>query len=202
VRLAEEFGTSRTPIREALVRLEGEALVERHEAGGFFPRSPNLLGTPDLYEARAIIEREALLRERDGRQAHDPEALERLKADWEALAADAPETDPSFAEVDEEFHVRLAEAAGNPVLADLLRLLNERIRMVRAQDFLIPGRIRDTIEQHLALVQALLDGDVPSAARLLERHLGESRALVEERAREALARMLASSGASVQGLRR
>jgi DNA-binding GntR family transcriptional regulator len=48
VRLAEEFGTSRTPIREALVRLEGEALVERHEAGGFFPRSPNLLGTPDL----------------------------------------------------------------------------------------------------------------------------------------------------------
>ena len=56
VRLAEQFGASRTPVREALVRLDSEGLVVRRPEGGFYPRSPNLADIRDLYELRRLIE--------------------------------------------------------------------------------------------------------------------------------------------------
>jgi DNA-binding GntR family transcriptional regulator len=111
------------------------------------------------------------------------------------LRGDGPvELDPGFVLLDESFHVTLVEAAGNPVLADQLRQVNERIRIVRMQDFLNPGRIEDTVAEHLGLVEAVLRGDLRDAEERFTVHVGQSMAVVEERVAAAIARMAVTPG--------
>jgi DNA-binding GntR family transcriptional regulator len=141
-RLATALGVSRTPIREAFLRLYSEGLVSRHSDGGYVPVVPDVGHIRSLYEVRAGLELQAIRR-----GTHDLEVVEALIGAWQALADDEPEPAPSIVLVDESFHVGLAEAAGNPVLAEMLRQLNERIRTVRMVDFLTGDRITSTIQE-------------------------------------------------------
>jgi len=194
-RLALGAGVSRTPVREALVRLHAEGLVDRHPEGGYCPAAPDLMAIHDLYEVRMALEVAALRRPVDRGVPHDPAALRSLRAEWEDLAETRPNPDPSFVLMDEEFHVRLAAASGNSALANHLRLVNERIRIVRMHDFLSAERVERTITQHLGILEAAIDGDITKAVRRFRRHLGESMAVVEDRAARALARMAVGEGA-------
>lgn len=188
-RLASLVGVSRTPVREALLRLHAEGLVDRHPEGGYCPTAPDLAAIHDLYEVRMALEVAALRRPVERGTNHDLEAVKDLRSEWRALAGATPEPDPSFVLLDEEFHVRLAAASGNGALADHLRVVNERIRIVRMHDFLTPERVEQTVTQHLGILDAVLAGDVAQAVRRFRRHLGESMAVVEDRAARALARV-------------
>jgi DNA-binding GntR family transcriptional regulator len=190
VSLAERLGTSRTPVREALMRLESEGLVARRPQGGFYPRSPNLVGIRDLYELRRILELAALARPRQRGEHHDEIALRSLHDDWAELASNPPDPDHGLVVVDERFHLRLAEAAGNPAIAEQLQVVNDRIRVVRMQNFVHRERIAVTIAQHLAILEALLDGDSKTAAALMGAHLDEAMAQAAERAARAIERMM------------
>jgi DNA-binding GntR family transcriptional regulator len=188
--LAAELGVSRTPVHEALTRLHAERLVDRHPQGGFFPCAPDLAEVRDLYEVRRALEMEAVNRPTHSGEPHDREELLALRDDWQVLEPPADDgSDPEFVLLDEEFHVRLAHAAGNHALAEMLMQVNERIRPVRTQDFLTAERITLTIEQHLGVIGALLADDVKLAHRLLTSHIGESMAVVEQRVAVAFARM-------------
>lgn len=191
-RLAAELGVSRTPIREALSRLHSEGLVERLSDGGYGPSLVDLHLVRELYEIRFALERCAIRRPNDGGPTHDLEAIEALRSDWIELEVPASESevDTDFVLLDEDFHERVAGAAGNRVLVEQLHKVNERIRIVRMQDFLTLDRIAQTIEQHLAILDPLVDGDLAEAEVRLTGHFGESLAIVEERAALALARML------------
>jgi DNA-binding GntR family transcriptional regulator len=189
-RLATMLAVSRTPVRQALVRLHAERLVERLADGGYIPAAPNLVEVRQLYEVRRALELSALARPAESGERHDVAVLEPLRDDWRALANDVPEPDPSFVLHDESFHVRLAEASGNTSLAGVLAIVNERIRIVRMHDFLTSERVHRTISQHLDIVEAILGGDLDAAHRRFTMHLGESIAVVEERATRALARMM------------
>jgi len=189
-RLAGLIGVSRTPVREALSRLHVEGFVERLPDGGFCPSAPDLNRIHQLYEVRIGLERLALRRPALTGEPHDLEQLEALRADWLSLLEPPYDTDPSFVLLDEDFHVRLAASSGNGALAEHLQTINERIRVVRVHDFLSPERVERTIEQHLGIVEALILGDLDETERRLDRHFGESLAVVEERAAKALARMI------------
>jgi DNA-binding GntR family transcriptional regulator len=204
-RLAALLGVSRTPVREALLRLAVEGLVERLPEGGWCPTAPDVAVVHDLYEIRLGLELMALRRPATafgprrpatafGPRAHDPAVLEPLRDDWRELAQLEPEPDPGFVLLDEDFHVRLAAASGNQALADLLGSVNERIRTVRMHDFLTAERVRRTVAQHLEIVESVLAGDLPLAVDRLGSHLGESMAVVEDRATSALARMASGKG--------
>lgn len=191
-RLAEELQVSRTPIREALSRLHSEGLVERLADGGFGPTLINLHLILELYEIRFALECRAIHRTTDGRPAHDLDAVAALRGDWADMdepAADA-EVDGDFVLLDEDFHERLAGAAGNRALVDHLHKVNERIRIVRMQDFLTAERVGLTIRQHTSILDAVLDGDLAAAESRLTGHFDESLAVVEERAALTIARML------------
>lgn len=195
VRLGEEklaalAGVSRTPVREALLRLSAEGLVTRWSDGGFRPVAPDVSMMRHTYEARALLERASLLLPASHGTTHDRAVLEELLVDWTELAAEGVhEPDPGFVAHDEAFHLGLAEAAGNPVVVDLLRQVNDRIRLVRMQDFIVPGRIDATIEEHLGILEALL-GDAPERAEVLfTDHIGTSIAVVEDRVARAITRM-------------
>jgi DNA-binding GntR family transcriptional regulator len=214
-RLAALVGVSRTPVREALMRLHAEGFVRRGADGGYVPVAPDVTLMRHLYEVRIGLEIQALHRPARHGTRHDPAVLEALRDEWRALLDDGAgtgggdgidgadgtgtggggataEPNPGFVLLDEAFHITLAEAAGNPVLADQLRLVSERIRIVRMQDFLDPGRIEATVAEHLGLVEAVLVGDLNEAEERFTVHVGRSMAVVEERVAVAIARMAAT----------
>lgn len=190
VKLAEQFRASRTPVREALMRLESEGLVHRRPEGGFYPSSPNLADIRDLYELRRIIELGTLGRAVELGVKPDGEMVTGLRDEWAAMLTTTPEPEPDFVLLDEDFHIGLAAASGNDAVARHLHLVNERIRVVRMQDFLDVERITSTITQHLAILDALMAGDDERALKLLASHLDEARQQATIRATAAVERMM------------
>lgn len=190
VALAELLDVSRTPVREALTRLHAEGLVVRLPEGGFSPTAPDLHTVRELYEVRRGLELTALHAD-DG---HDHAKLEVLLDDWRTLGrtVEPGHFGADFVLHDEDFHIRLAESAGNQSLADLLGHVNQRIRFVRMHDFLTGDRVQRTIKEHVGIVEALLTGDRTLTEARLLRHLGVSRRVVERRAAMALSRMVAN----------
>jgi DNA-binding GntR family transcriptional regulator len=185
-RLGRAVGVSRTPVREALLRLHAEGLVTRHPGGGYAPTVPNIARISELYEVRGALERSGLARPRRTGIAHDANVLASLRDEWQALAAAAPEPNPGFVEHDERFHVRLAEASGNQELALLLTRVNDRIRMVRMRDFLTADRITATVDEHLGLLDLVITGDLDGALAAYDDHLQASFDVVAERVASAL----------------
>jgi DNA-binding GntR family transcriptional regulator len=196
VRLGEEriaalLDVSRTPVREALVRLFAEGFVTRSSDGGYSPIAPVVTDMRYLYEVRAALELESLRRPVRSGSVHERGLLEALRDDWRSLAtSDADHVGPEFVLLDESFHSTLSEAAGNPIATDYLRQVNERIRLVRMHDFLTLDRVQDTIAQHIGIVEAVLLGDIDEAERRFVMHLEESAAVVEDRVTRTVARMV------------
>jgi len=194
-RLAALLGVSRTPVREALVRLHADGLVERGPDGGYLVAQPDLRDLRDLYELRVTLELRGISRAMEpGVRGHDPAILEPLRDQWRAMRDDQPEPDPQFVLVDEDFHVTMSRASGNEVLTSTLASVNARIRQVRMYDFLTADRITLTILQHLEIVEAVLAGRLDEALTAMRRHVGESMDVVERRAAHAITQMALNRG--------
>lgn len=187
--LADILGVSRTPVREALVRLHVDRLVVRSPGGGYYVAELDLERLRDLYELRITLELRGLTRSLEGFGDLDVAVLEPLRDQWRGLRADLPAPDAMFVEVDESFHVALSRATGNHVLTQMLETVNDRIRPVRMHDFLTEDRIEATVSEHLGIVAALLDRDVPRALDRMRAHVGESMSVVEGRAAAAITTM-------------
>lgn len=194
-RVAAKLSMSRTPVREALLRLFAERFVERHPEGGYRISHPTAKTMNELYDVRKALELFAAgataAAVASGSTTTTAE-LEDLRDEWAALEGDAPDHDPDFVAVDEDFHRRIAVASGNGELVATLDRVCERIRPVRTHDFTMSGRIDETIAQHVAIAEALLEGS-PEAATLLERHIKESQMFVELAVGRVLERMLTLS---------
>jgi DNA-binding GntR family transcriptional regulator len=194
-RLANTLGVSRTPVREALLRLSTEGLVAKFE-GGYFVVLPDLTQLRDLYDLRITLEVRGLTRVLGAGSKHDSHLLEPLRDAWLAMADHQPEPDPMFVTVDESFHVTLLRSTGNEVLTDSLEQVNARIRAVRMYDFLTERRIEQTISEHLGIVELVLLDKVEEALRSLQIHVGESMEVVERRAARAIMQMALKQSAS------
>lgn len=190
-RLAERMDMSRTPVREALLRLHAEHFLDRHPEGGFRATTPSAQTMRELYEVRRALELFAL--HRAGAEERDWALLAELQEEWQALDVGDERPDAEFVHLDEDFHRRLAESAGNAQLAEELRRLNERIRPVRSHDFITPGRIGATVEQHLGILDAVIGRRMSEAEARLDRHISESQAVVERAVANVLGRMLSVS---------
>jgi DNA-binding GntR family transcriptional regulator len=184
--VAEQLSVSRTPVREAFVRLHADRLLSRYEDGGYYVAEIDLLDLRDLYELRLTLELRGVQRASTDGVEHDRVALAALRDEWLAIGARPPEPAGSFIELDEAFHVALLTSSGNYALTDTLVAVNARIRSVRIYDFLTTDRILTSIEEHLSIVGALLDGDVDLATGRLREHIGASLNIVEQRAMDAM----------------
>jgi DNA-binding GntR family transcriptional regulator len=196
VRLAKRYGVSRTPVREALARLLADGLVERAADGaGFHVTVPDLTGLRDLYELRVTLELRGVARAiEDPSVRHDPAVLAAELDRWYALRERPPAPDPTFVVRDEEFHAALSRASGNPALTEALVAVNQRIRRVRMYDFLTADRVETTITEHIEIMELVRDGRLDEGYRALHAHVGDSLAVVMERARDALTQMALHSG--------
>ncbi len=195
--LAAEFQTSRTPVREALRRLEGDGHIVRDRGGGMCPAAPSVKSMRELYEVRLALEE---LCARRAASTGDRARIEAIEEDWEVLQAAWNDTSvvprgPDFVYADEGFHRALAAASGNDVAESLLGDLNERIRVLRIYDFTTDDRIGATIAEHLEIIRCVLARDADAAAAFMRAHVQRSALVVRERVGSALARMFEQPGA-------
>jgi DNA-binding GntR family transcriptional regulator len=189
--LAAEFGVSRTPVRDALRRLEQEGFLEDTEGWtGYRVRKPDLPRIEELYEVRLSLEQAAV--RRLATEPVDPEIDELLKA-WQPLKGPSPAPDPDMVHADEAFHETLARLAGNKTLYTMLCSIDEHIRVIRTNDFLTPKRISQTYRQHRGILLAVRKGDPELAVARLSAHIQESQTFVRDAAARALTRILAST---------
>ena len=187
--LAAEFGVSRTPVRDALRRLEQEGFLEDTEGWtGYRVRKPDLPRMEELYEVRLSLEQAAV--RRLAAAPVDPEIDELLKA-WQQPKGTALVPDPDMVHADEAFHETLARLAGNQTLYTMLCSIDEHIRIIRTNDFLTPKRISQTYRQHRGILLAVRKGDPDLAVERLSAHIKESQSFVREAAARALTRILA-----------
>jgi DNA-binding GntR family transcriptional regulator len=198
--IATEFRTSRTPVREALRRLEGDGHLTRDPSGGMRPRVPSVRAMRNLYDVRLAIEDLVVRR---AASSGDQGMLEALDQEWRGLDAKRrggwlKTQGTAFVYQDESFHQRLAEATGNEVAAETLRSIGERIRILRIHDFTSEERIGATIEEHLEIVRAVLAGEGDVAAGFMRAHIQRSANAVRERIGETLARMFEDDGAGYE----
>ena len=175
--LAERLRISRTPLRDALYRLEREGYLAVAFRSGWSVRPFDFARFDDLYDLRTILECAAVERLCQNAQPID---LTGLEADW-LVAPAAREHDPiPMAELDERFHAEIVAAAGNGEVASIHRHATERIRIIRRLDFLTPARIAATYEEHAAILRAVLRRRSSEACMLLRAHIEESKTEVRK----------------------
>ena len=180
--LAERYGVSRTPVREALRVLARESLLTYVPRTGYIVASVDLAAMDDLYTVRVAIEEEVAAQ----LVARAPAAaLRELLAFWEDEAECGGASDVNLVFADEGFHEALATASGSAVFPELLRNINLRLHALRIRDFDEAVRVRRTHHQHAAILRGLLAGDARLARALLRAHIWESHQFVRASAARA-----------------
>lgn len=168
--LTARFGLSRTPIREALIRLKEEGLVEIFpQAGTFVARIP-AAAIPEAVFIRQALECATV--ELVARTSAE-EAVIRLDVTIARLheAYDAGDQE-SFHRADEEFHEALAIAAGYPGIWRIAQAAKSQIDRCRRMTLPVPGRMAMVIREHLSIADAVRRHDGPAAAAAMRAHLG------------------------------
>lgn len=165
--LATRYGVSRTPVRAALYRLKHEGYFEVQFRSGWRVKPFDFVRFDELYDLRAILETTAVERLC---QLNDP-PLKALTDIWVRLP-ELRENDPrTVAQLDEEFHCALVEAAGNREISRVNAELTEKIRVLRIFGFLTQERIDATYEEHAKLLQLIQNRRGPEALILLRAHI-------------------------------
>ena len=169
--IALQLGISRTPMREAVRRLEGERFFERQRSGALVVRSLPLEEFMHILNARRLVEGEAA-RLAAGRV---PMAqLEHLKSRiGEALKLPVDAVTPEFSASDRDLHALIALASGNPVLRQMIDDLKMRTAMFRFGR--LPERRKTVCAEHLAIIDALMAGDGPRAQQAMQDHIDQVR---------------------------
>jgi DNA-binding GntR family transcriptional regulator len=175
--IARRAKVSRTPVREALFRLEREGYLEVHAKSGWSVRALDFAALDHLYDVRIVLECEAVKKLCAG----NPRVLlAGLDAAWLVPPRQRLADGAKVARLDEEFHARLVAAAGNPELARIHASITERIRIVRRLDFTHPERIIYTYLEHGQILRAVLARNAARATRFLRAHIGASKAEVRK----------------------
>lgn len=176
--LAERFGVSQTPIRDALIRLGEEGLVD------IFPQHATVVSRIDVPAAvqahflRRAIECEVV---RTLAAAPDATLLARLRAQIDAQAVFAGENAHlEFIEADRAFHRLMYEAAGVPELYDLVRRRSGHVDRLRRLHLYSAGKMRAILRDHRRIVEAVAAGDAEAAQAAVREHLSGTLAKVDE----------------------
>jgi DNA-binding GntR family transcriptional regulator len=163
--LAERFGISRTPIREAFRQLESEGYLHVVPRKGAVVASLSERDIEEFYAIKIILEGFAARMAAEKLTARD---LERLESINERLQKIASEGDvKNFFRVHNEFHEVFIKAAGNEKLHDMINQLVMKFKRLRLASLSQPGRMEISVEDHRNMIQAFKDHDGDRADSLV-----------------------------------
>ena len=175
--IAERTNASRTPVREALYRLERDGYLEVMFRSGWRVRPFDFRQFEELYDLRIVLETTAVRRlcEVDAR----PE-LDALKKAWLCAPEDRASDMREVARLDEAFHAALVASAGNREMSRVHAEVTERIRIVRRLDFTKAPRVDATYQEHAKILRAIVQRRAEPAVLLLRAHVDASKAEVRK----------------------
>ncbi len=176
--LAAEFGVSRTPIREALLRLKNEGLVVIKAQSGTYVFNPGDQDIAQICAARAVLEAGALRLLASQEQAGWLPELHRLVArSAEAVAASDAR---AFDELDCRFHETIVASVGNVYLSRAYESISAQLRALRQKMPRSDARMRNALEQHRRILDHASLGETVRAVDELEAHVGNVAALLRQ----------------------
>ncbi len=161
VRLAQEYGISRTPLREALKVLAAEGLVTMKVRRGAYVTEVSDRDLAEVYHLLALLESDAAAAVAERAAPTEVDALQKLHRELEA----AVKQHEKFFAINERFHMRLLEAAGNRWRIQMVADLRKVMKLNRHNSLLKSGRIEESLAEHRAIVEAIARRD-PAAARV------------------------------------
>ena len=164
---------SRTPVREALVKLQREGYISVMPKLGWLVNQIDFAVFEQLYDVRSVLECAAI-----DLLAAVPDLALRLTplcGLWCVEPHLRLHQHEQVSHMDEAFHMDLVRASGNLEMARIHKDLTERIRVIRRLEFTRPDRIATTYAEHAEILQALLSRDAAQAKALLSRHIAVSR---------------------------
>ena len=175
--IAARLKVSRTPVREALYRLEREGFLQVQFRSGWSVRELDFRQFDDLYDLRIALETACVkaLCERTDR----PD-LEALNAVWLVATGKRLRDGEKVCVLDEEFHGTLVAATGNREMARCHQEVTDRIRLLRRLDFTEPERIAATYDEHAQILRAVIRRNADRAIQLLRKHIETSKAEVRK----------------------
>ncbi len=170
--LAQRLAISRTPLRQALQRLQREGFLQVIPKIGWQVAPLDFDTFDALYDLRVLIECHAVQH-----LAHAAErpTLQTLADVWAVPLAERLADGAEVGRLDERFHMLLVQGSGNGEMARVHREITERIRIIRRLDFTKPARVQATYDEHGRILQAITRRRADEAQRLLRAHIEQSK---------------------------
>lgn len=167
--IAARFGLSRTPVREAMLRLKDDELVEIFPQSGTFVARIPIGKIPEGVVIRLALE--AMAAEQAAKR-RDTAMLERLHGTIREQTIAAREGNQSrFYEADEAFHAMISDAAGFPGIWRMAQTVKAQVDRCRRLTLPVPGRMDRVVLEHQSILAAIEQGDAAGARQALTQHL-------------------------------
>ena len=172
IQLAEELGVSRTPVREAIRKLELEGYVIMMPRRGTYVANLSIRDVNEVFEIRTSLDSLASGLAAERITDEELERLQRLLV----LIGEYIETNDmeKIVETDTEFHDLLYQASRNTRLVGIIFNLREQLTRFRTTSMGFPGRLAATLEEHRRIAEAIAQGDVKEAQAAAEYHMEKS----------------------------
>jgi len=170
LKLAEEYGISRTPLREALKVLAAEGLVTMKLRRGAYVTEVSEKDLSDVYHLLSLLESDAAGVVAVHASSAQLATLEALHAELEAAARPGHVDREHFFAINERFHMQLLAIADNRWRDQMVADLRKVMKLNRHNSLLKSGRIDESLKEHRAIVAALVARDAPAAMARMREH--------------------------------
>jgi DNA-binding GntR family transcriptional regulator len=169
IQMAEELGVSRTPIREALRKLELEGFIVMVPRKGAYVADLSFKDIADVFEIRAALEGLAAGLAAERITEEELEDMERLLV--EKRDAITQNDIGKLVEADTKFHALMYKASRNERLSSIISNLREQIQRFRLTSLSYPGRMKESLAEHKQIVEAIQSRDIQIARHLAQEHI-------------------------------
>lgn len=169
VALAEEYAVGRAAIRSALLELTSGGLVKREANRGATVRRISIAEAIQITEARAVLESLIAARAARNASAECHSELRQIIAEMEEAVSDGQSQ--AYSELNGHMHCRLREMSGHHIASQLVANLRDRAAHHQYRLALMPGRQIESLEEHRAIVEAVVAGEEDTAAQAMQNHL-------------------------------
>ena len=167
--LAQSYGISRTPMREAIKVLAAEGLITMKMRRGAYVTEVTKLDIEQIFTVISLLEGQACREVVQKANDHDLEALDSIHLKLEKAAADR-DIDTFFS-LNQEFHDLIQSMAGNQWMANVIHDLRKVLKLQRRDSLTKRGRLEQSLMEHRQILAALLSRDADLAESLMKKHL-------------------------------
>lgn len=180
-RTSKELGISRTPMRDAIQKLEQEGYLDVIPSKGFLLHKMTEEDLVDTYQVRCALE--GFCAVHFANISETPEAkrlfhtLESLLRDMDAIASTTEDVE-EFERYDSEFHKRLVYSLGNKAMSEMFDAYHYRMSRQTVASLQTEDRLRNTVAEHRAILEGMKSGDMEKSYLATITHIGQSKLLI------------------------